>query len=255
MRVHVAPGISQLILPDSAVKLVVERVLRSDAYPLLLHQIRSPKREVHTPALHSLRFLATSSPVPLPAPAVDTCAAVIHFLARRNRTSARRPHVPDTDWKLRTPAEQHALFALDALCMARLADALAAGLVTEWLAGFPFGGPDADTARRRAVVRRISAHQTDDERLASIIVVVSCAAEGRKQLRAVGLIGSVTEEKELGGWPGEDEYNDYVMPRDHRRHRDESEGEMATRRRRRQAMVFSEGGGPVTRENIYENEW
>jgi hypothetical protein len=234
---------------------VVERVLRSDAYPLLLHQIRSHKREVHTPALHSLRFLATSSPVPLPAPAVDTCAAIIHFLARKNRVSARRHHVPDTDWKLRTAAEQHALVALEALCVARLADALAAGLVTQWLAGYPFGGADADSARRRAVVRKVTAHQTDDDRLASILVIISCAAEGRKQMRAAGLIGSVIEEKEHGGWPGDDEYNDYVMPRGHRRHRDESEGEMATRRRRRQAMVFSEGGGPVTRDNIYENDW
>ena len=186
--------------------------MRNGCYNTLLSTIRnSHEPDVQTRALLSLRFLI-SSPAQDATLTTQTLDTLIYFLTSRNAASALRSHISDTDWKTRPPAEQYAICILDYMLHFRLADALQRGLVTNWLSGYPFAGIDPErnslngikvpmnemeAEKRRSVVQKLAGLQLDDIFLSSIVNRLVYDPNGRKQLRAAGLIGSAMEE--MGG--------------------------------------------------------
>lgn len=164
-------------------------------------------------------------------------------------TQARRPQ-----------AERTALIILCRLLRDNLVDAISAGIITRWLSNYPFGGSTTDEAVRREAVHQLKTFTSDDILMCEVIVRLDNFAEGRKQLRRCGLIGSAIGENdgnEDDTWmvDGEDTAGGGVaLGASSRRVREESAEEQALRRRRREAMVFSEGGGPLGRENIIQRD-
>ena len=161
---------------------------------------------------------------------------------------------------LRPQAERTALIILCRLLRDNLIDALSAGIVTRWLSKYPFGGSTTDEAVRREAVHQLKTFTSDDILMCEVIFRLDNFAEGRKQLRRCGLIGSAIGENdgnEGDTWmvDGEDTAGGgLVAGAGSRRVREESAEEQALRRRRREAMVFSEGGGPLGRENIIQRD-
>ena len=139
--------------------------------------------------------------------------------------------------------------------------ALCAGVIDRWLSKFPIDGTDTPEARNIEIVQRLKSGQSEDILLSRIIGLLCNEAEGRRQLRKYGLIGSamdeaqdedgdvvmaspqeMLEQMEMEGWSGAG------VPRVH----EESVEEQALRRRRREAMVISDDGEPLGRENIIQ---
>ena len=141
-----------------------------------------------------------------------------------------------------------------------LIDAISAGIVSRWLSKYPFGGSTTDEAVRREAVHQLKTFTSDDILMCEVIVRLDNFAEGRKQLRRCGLIGSAIGESngnEADTWmvDGDDTAGgNLASGAGSRRVREESAEEQALRRRRREAMVFSEGGGPLGRENIIQRD-
>ena len=168
----------------------------------------------------------------------------------------RRAHVPDTDWKLRTRAEQDAIFVLDQSISHHIRDALKAGLVERWLAHYPFANSTASHSSspgrieqaKHETFNRVRLGYTDDTSLGGILRTLYSSPYGRRQLREHKLIGSVIEEVSLVEVEAARDGADVQ-----RRERSDSEGELSSvRRRNRQAMVISDGEEPITRDNIYQ---
>ena len=243
--------------------MLVERVLRTPAYDALLQSVAAPRAANQARALACLRYLHTAAPVAVAFEQQGQAVyALVAFLASRNALAARRPHVPDTDWRHRSRAEKDALAALACLAPPRLSVVVHAGAVSKWLALYPFGGKDAHPVRRRQVVKRLCERQSDDADLAAILTCLMCSADARRQLRAAGLIGRVIDESKADGFDSGFGHGGSVARRGAswsavtggRRHANAGGEEAAVRRRRRQAMVYGEQGQPVTRDNIYEGE-
>jgi hypothetical protein len=251
----------------SAVKILIERVTRGKNYELLLSNASSKNPEVRDKALSTLRFL-TTTPVHAHLFTSQTFSTIINVLASFLPENAARPHVPHTDWKFRTQPERDALIILRSFVQGQVDGKrlLDSGLVTGWLGHYPFGGKATEnmSARQREKYRRMTVNKlktgvTDDDLLTDIVGFVTNIAEGRRQMRRFGLIGSsmqetsetwvLSEAMEIDGpWRGN--RGNGVFPRERDR-RTDSEEEQALRRRRRQAMVIGETGQPLSRENIF----
>lgn len=103
---------------------------------------------------------------------------------------------------------------------------------------------------------------TDDEAMGAILSVLDYHPEGRRQLRKYGLLGSESREEggtwvvsaralaEVGLDGGSVNGEGSALPRERG---EESQEEVALRRRRRQAMVISERGEPLSRDSIIES--
>ena len=140
-------------------------------------------------------------------------------------------------------------------------DALRAGLIHRWLSKFPFGGTDTPEAQKKEIVQRLKTGQSEDVLLSRIIGLICKEPEGRRQLRKYGLIGSAMDEsrdedgdvvmaspQEMLEQMDMEEWDGAGVPRVH----EESMEEQALRRRRREAMVISDDGEPLGRENIIQ---
>lgn len=98
---------------------------------------------------------------------------------------------------------------------------------------------------------------SDDAVMSSIFSTLSSHPEGAKQLRKYGLMGSMMEENDHDD---DDLDSDVWMvnggdtagsrPVSSRRVREGTAEEQAVRRRRREAMVLSDGGRPLGRDDI-----
>ena len=172
---------------------------------------------------------------------------------------------------LRSRAERDAVWVLaQAVRQRPTRAALEAGLVRRWLSRYPFGGRAgvgslvkangrgggiwARTSMqvRRSAVARLRTDPPDDDALARILQWLGEDPEGRAELRKYGLLGWAQDGEEEE-W-GEEELEKAMLGELQRRIRGGpgDEDEAALRRRRRQAMVLSEGGMPISVENIYE---
>lgn len=111
----------------------------------------------------------------------------------------------------------------------------------------------------------------DDAVMSSIFGTLTSHPDGMKQLRKYGLMGSLIEENDHDdeGHGDDDDDDDDDADSDvwmvdgedtagphldspSRRHRESSAAERALRRRRREAMVLSEGGRPLGRGDIIQ---
>lgn len=106
---------------------------------------------------------------------------------------------------------------------------------------------------------------SDDAVMSAIFGTLTTHPDGIKQLRKHGLMGSMIEEDDEEDEDDEDDiYDDGDVRMTNgddtagnnygrsRRHQGRSPEEQALRRRRREAMVLSEGGRPIGREDIIQ---
>ena len=141
-----------------------------------------------------------------------------------------------------------------------MSQALGAGIVSRWLANYPFCGGSVSETRKIEAVQQLKTWNTEDTLMCDILSMIDCAPEGRKELRKHGLVGSAIGETD-------DEEGDTLMVGGEdtagfsigsiargRRVREESIEEQALRRRRREAMVLSEGGRPLGRDDIIQRD-
>ena len=184
---------------------------------------------------------------------IETFQVLVKLLVSHLDDNRKRVHVPDTDYKLRTSTERDALFILSQLVLMECKEALQAGLVTDWIAKFPFGGPNSTESTKREVVQRLKNGHTDDAIFGDILRTISSYPEGKRQLRKYGLIGSASLETLDNELELMSSIIDSVLALPGRVH-DESTDERARRRRRREAMVLNEGSQPVGNDNIIQPE-
>ncbi|KAI9806802.1 MAG: hypothetical protein M1833_002458 [Piccolia ochrophora] len=234
---------SSFDLRDAALKIICERSATGPTLGLLLQNVASCDPQTRSEAIVALLFLATSAAAPKintlgTFSALTTC--LCHTL--RDPTRGSLPQRP--------PTERNALFVLVRLLPYNVPLALKAGLVHRWLAHYPFGNNEAQT---RAAIRKYRTYNIDDTLMSEVICTLENHPEARKQMRQVGLTGSSM---------GEDEDGDELMVDGEetagfataRRPREESTEERMVRRRRREAMVLSDGAQPLGRDDIIQRD-
>lgn len=165
-----------------------------------------------------------------------------------------------TNLRTRTQAEKDALIILARILPYNMSQALSAGIVSRWLAKYTFCGSSAPETRKIEAVQQLKTRNTEDTLMCDILNMIDCAPEGRKELRKHRLVGSAIGETEDGEGDtlmiGGEDTAGLVMSSiaGGRRIREESIEEQALRRRRREAMVFSEGGRPLERDDIIQRD-
>lgn len=167
--------------------------------------------------------------------------------------------------KTRPLGEKKALSTLNLILQENIPAALEAGVVSRWLCKYPFPCAVADPSRRQDVVLLMKTYWSDDPVMSSIISTIASHPDGAKQLRKYDLMGSMIEENdqddddvESDVWMIDGDETAGARQVSGRRFREESPEEQALRRRRREAMVLSEGGRPLGNENIIQpvqNDW
>ncbi|MCJ1417093.1 hypothetical protein MMC32_003432 [Xylographa parallela] len=170
----------------------------------------------------------------------------------------------DTNFEERQTPEKDALYIIySGMCNSSIREALRAGLVSRWLAKYPFGGPKSSESRKVEIVQSLRAGRSEDFMMRRILIAIDSEPEGRKQLRNYHLLGSV-----IGETPDDDDDGDVLMvggeevaghSNGRLRHQgsrihEESLEEQALRRRRREAMVISDDGAPLGRDNIIQGQ-
>jgi hypothetical protein len=181
----------------------------------------------------------------------DCLCNILEELAEETGTTVS-PILPET----RQPSEKKALSTLNVLLNENIPAALEAGIVSRWLSKYPFAYtfgnelPDVTTPMKPT--------WNDDLLMRPIIRTLLSHHDGIKQLRKCGLINS-TEENDHDEYDGDSDVwmidgDDTAGPRrsSGRRLRDDNVEEQALRRRRREAMVFSEGRRPLGSDNIIQ---
>lgn len=159
--------------------------------------------------------------------------------------------------KTRPLGEKKALSTLNHILQVNIPAALEAGVISRWLDKYPFPCALAEPSRRQDVVILMKTWWSDDSIMSSIFGTLSSHPEATKQLRKHGLMGSLMEENDPDDedsdvWmvDGEDTAGSRHIPG--RRLRERSAEEQAVRRRRREAMVLSDGGRPLGNDDIIQ---
>lgn len=162
--------------------------------------------------------------------------------------------------KTRPLGEKKALGALNIILQENIPAALEAGVISRWLSKYPFPCALATPSRRQDVVILMKTWWSDDAVMSSIFSTLSSHPEGTKQLRKYGLMGSMIEENDQDEEEAEGDSDVWMAdgddtagsgPASGRRFRGTAE-EQAVRRRRREAMVLTDGGRPFARDDIIQ---
>ncbi|KAK2873452.1 hypothetical protein FQN49_002359 [Arthroderma sp. PD_2] len=188
----------------------------------------------------------------------------------------------------RPPGENKALKTLSSMLPGNILPALEAGVVSRWLTNYPFPCAVRDKSKKRSIVFMMKTWWADDPAMGSIINTISSDQEGLNHLRKYGLMGSRMEEHTAdifgneahdneandpdynGGlypvydsnsdsgsdadsdvWMVDGEETAGVSPWLGSRPQETTAEEQALRRRRREAMVFSESSRPLVADNIF----
>ena len=216
-------------LRGSAIKIVATRTARSQARVLLLRDLASKNYERRENALKAMFMLLTHTAL---APSVTdqfrdakSTAAVVKGLVNvlpqhkighkaQNQAQAQGENVPLPPSPIRPsnrPSQEASLLNLlgnmvpyrnrhSLQYRTNVEAALRAGLVTNWLAHYPFPCSLPENSHcnyKRADVARLfdqTAWKSDDLAMETIIFAVTNNPMGRKQMRLVGLIGSNMRE-------------------------------------------------------------
>ena len=163
--------------------------------------------------------------------------------------------------KTRPLGERKALRVAALIVSEDVPAALDAGIVSRWLCKYPFPCALANPSRRQDVVLLMKTYWSDDPLMSSLIGVIASHPDGVRQLRKYDLMGSMIAENDQDDDDDDLESDVWMIDGDEtagtrrpseRRLPEESPEEQALRRRRREAMVLSEGGRPLGTENIIQ---
>ena len=250
----------------AAIKIITERATQGPTFELLLQDIAGADPGRRNRALKALKYLIKIAGRDTYGN-YATYKALIDCLCRFLDDKEAYPPTfnLETNQAHRSEGEQDAMFILCVACQMKPADAFKAGLVTRWLAKYPFGGFKSSESEKRAIVQRVKSPVTesDDLNMSEILRFLDKEPEGRRQLRSHGLLDSAIgespdgeEDKEILVFGVEDGSATGVTvgAQRGRRVREDSLEEQALRRRRREAMVLHEGTSPLSRSDIIQRE-
>ncbi|KAI9828709.1 MAG: hypothetical protein M1832_001812 [Thelocarpon impressellum] len=252
---------------DAAIAIVCDRAIVGPAYGLILQQVASPNDDARAQALVGLRFLTDS-----------TAVGKIDFEATFHALITALTYTlddPDRNTRIlgRQASERIALTMLVRLSRFGVPLCLRAGLITRWLAHYPLG-PDLQS--KQAAVQRLRTYRADDGLLSEMICILYNDAEGRAHLRAAGLIpddavsiaSSDSSSIRLASHddydaPTEADTDDEDVdnidgsaagPQVRRPVLPGNAAERRARRRRREAMVLSDGLLPWGRDDVIQTD-
>ncbi|MCJ1310956.1 hypothetical protein MMC25_004625 [Agyrium rufum] len=193
---------------NAAIKIVCERAVRTDTFQLLLSDLASKDEYDRDRAVKTLRYLSRSSYVTetnigQPATLNALVTAVTTFFT--SSSSYPPDSTSPTNFSTRSTSESTALELLLLFLRMHLDEALHAGLVSRYLARYPFGGPNASEAQRMSAVAMIKRGGAEDGLMWELLTIVNGSPAGRKALRGARLVGSAIEESgdgngTLTGW-------------------------------------------------------
>ncbi|CAG8903008.1 unnamed protein product [Penicillium egyptiacum] len=255
-------------LRAAALRIISERSTKGDTRDLLLEELASSNKVQQRRALNALDFLVsnralTRTSICSRLADVPTFTAIINCLCNlleqhvEKTSMTNSPILPKT----RPMGEKKALNVLNVLLPENIPDALEAGIISRWLCRYPFPCAIAEPSRRRDVVILMKTWWSDDVVMSSIFSSLSTHPDGIKQLRKHGLMGSMIEENDHDDEDGAgsdvwmvdaDEAGRSFGRTPSRRLQEGSAEEQALRRRRREAMVLSDGGRPIGDDDIIQ---
>ncbi|KAJ5628321.1 Armadillo-like helical [Penicillium lividum] len=257
-------------LRAAALRIIAERSTKGDTREILLEDLSSKNKARQGRALTALHFLVSNRALSrtsvcsrlrdLPAyTAIINC--LCNFL--EEHTEVTYPTTSPVLARTRPLGEKKALQILNTLLPENIPAALEAGIVTRWLTKYPFPCALDEPPRRQDVESLLKTWWSDDTLMSSIFHNLTTHSEGIKQLRKHGLMGSLIEEENEEDYGDDDDDGDVWMVdgedtagsyrgSSSRRPRESNADEQALRRRRREAMVLSEGGRPLGRDDIIQ---
>ncbi|CAG7972478.1 unnamed protein product [Penicillium nalgiovense] len=265
-------SVRQLIF-SRALRIISERSTKGDTRDLLLEELASRNKVQQRRALNALNFLVsnralTRTSICSRLADIPTFTAIINCLCNlleehvEKTSTTNSPILPKT----RPMGEKKALNILNVLLPENIPGALEAGIISRWLCRYPFPCAVAEPSRRRDVVILMKTWWSDDVVMSSIFSSLSSHPDGIKQLRKHGLMGSMIEENDHDDDDDDDDDDgdsDVWMVdagdaggsfgrTPSRRLQEGSPEEQALRRRRREAMVLSDGGRPIGNDDIIQ---
>ncbi|KAE8314080.1 hypothetical protein BDV41DRAFT_535033 [Aspergillus transmontanensis] len=251
-------------LRAAALRIIAERSTKGETRDLLLRDLASTDTERRSKALSAMYFLVSNRSLsrtsvcarlkdpPTYNALVDCLCNFLNEHTEETSTTVS-PILPKT----RPLGEKKALGILNLVLPENVPAALEAGVVSRWLSKYPFPCALSEPSRRQDVVILMKTWWSDDTLMSSIFSTLSSHSEGTKQLRKYGLMGSMIEENDQDDddsdiWmvDGDDTAGSGRVPG--RRLRERNAEEQAVRRRRREAMVLSDGGRPLGHDNIIQ---
>ncbi|MCJ1384857.1 hypothetical protein MMC17_007975 [Xylographa soralifera] len=248
---------------NAALKIIVERAGQDSTYQILLQNVASKHIATRDQALVTIKYLSLG-PARTATHSFATLKVIITCLCDMINKNNTCQEGQDTNFEERQRPEKDALYILySGMCSNSIREALRAGLVSRWLAKYPFGGPKSPESRKVEIVQSLRAGRSEDFMMRRILIAIDSEPEGRKQLRNHHLLGSV-----IGETPDDDDDGDVLMMGGEEvaghnggrlryqgsRVHEESLEEQALRRRRREAMVISDDGAPLGRDNIIQGQ-
>jgi len=169
---------------------------------------------------------------------VDCLCGLLPEALRRQRADV------DNDWDEPINAESDALLMLSLALHRQRERLLQEGLITRWLAAYPFARIGATPLQRHEVVLRYIQGRTPNLMMNEILDDLYHDPRSKDQLRQAGLIGSAIRE-ELEDNDGDVEMIDFLEFQElGYERREESPEEAQLRRRRRNAVAMASRGEP-----------
>ncbi|GJP90157.1 hypothetical protein CBS63078_10721 [Aspergillus niger] len=249
-------------LRAAALRIIAERSTKGETRDLLLRDLATRNKQRRGKALTAMHFLVSNRALsrtsvcnrlkdPATYNALIDCLCILTDEHLEETTTTISPILPKT----RPPGEKKALSILNIILQENVPAALEAGIVSRWLVNYPFPCALSEPSRRQDVVLLMKTWWMDDTVMSAIFGTLSSHPEGAKQLRKYGLMGSMMEENDQDDYDsdvwmvdGEDTAGSRRVPG--RRLR--TAEEQAVRRRRREAMVLSDGGRPLGNDDIIQ---
>ncbi|RDW81779.1 uncharacterized protein DSM5745_05336 [Aspergillus mulundensis] len=259
-------------LRSAALRIIAERSVKGDTKDLLLEDLASKNPERRNKAISAAFFLVSNRALSRTSVCsqlkdVSTYTALVDCLCNllEEHTEITSGTISPIFPRTRPRFELKAMRTLNILLQENIPAALEAGIISRWLADYPFPCASAEPSRRQDVVILMKTWWSDDAAMSNIFNTLSSHPEGAKQLRKHGLMGSMLEENdhdEISDNEGADGESDVWMvdgddtagsrPVLGRRPRERNPEEQALRRRRREAMVLSDGRRPLGRDDIIQ---
>ncbi|KAJ5825737.1 hypothetical protein N7474_002875 [Penicillium riverlandense] len=256
-------------LRSAALRIISERSTKGGTRDLLLEDLASPNKLRRARALNALSFLVSNRALSRTSVCsrlgdLPTYIALVNCLCNflnehtEQTSTTNSPILPKT----RPIGEKKALNILNILLPENIPAALEAGIISRWLCKYPFPCALSEPSRRQDVVILMKTWFLDDGVMSSIFSTLTSHNDGIKQLRKHGLMGSMIEENDQDDEDDEDDDVWMVNGEDTagstrrvslgRRLQEGSIEEQALRRRRREAMVLSDGGRPLRGDDIIQ---
>ena len=290
-------------------KIIIDRVLREGpAWDIIIRDIAGTDMERRDKALACLRFLCPYSNLLLRSMHDEVCrsfAGVAVFGSRQAEIVICRhstykaivdclcnllpeAQIAEKDPTFRTQPERNALYLIHQIVSMDVAKALEAGVISRWLAQYPFGGLNASTYNKKKTVMdlidngRFNEDSEFRDTMQSMLRYMSSTPALRKEMVEHGLLDvpkgnditvdvnfSRCEKRPWTDYLQDDWQMTEASPRTYayidrtrrgipvgtsNRLREDSFEEQALRRRRREAMVLGEVGRPIQRADIIERD-